>query len=83
VLPLDETETLDGANPRRAGGRLDPPQVAARQAAMVRRALRAGPVVVLVLGGAHDLSAEGRRQTGGRGEYLRVTAEGYPGQTGR
>jgi hypothetical protein len=44
---------------------LDPARVRARQAAMVRRALRAGPVAVLVLGGAHDLGAEVRRQTGG------------------
>jgi hypothetical protein len=56
VLPLDDPDTLDGADPRRTGGRLDPARRRARQAAMVRRAVEAGPVAVLLLGGADDVS---------------------------
>jgi hypothetical protein len=44
---------------------------------MVRAALKAGPVAVLVLGGAHDLSGAVRRLAGGDCEYLRVTTARY------
>lgn len=48
----------------------------AREAAIVRRLLSAGPLAVVVLGAGHDLS----RQCGTAGdvEYLRVTVQGFP-----
>ena len=48
----------------------------AREAAIVRRLLQGGPLSVVVLGGAHDLSEEVR--AAGNCEYLRVFVEGYP-----
>jgi hypothetical protein len=49
----------------------------ARQDAMVRAALEGGPVAVLVLGGAHDLSGAVRQLAPGDCEYLRVTTARY------
>jgi hypothetical protein len=46
-------------------------------AAVARTALQAGPVAVLVLGGAHDLSGAVRRLAPGDCEYLRVTPARY------
>src|SRR5262249_29849345 len=40
--------------------------------ARVKRALASGPFSVIVLGGAHDLSASVRRLGGGATEYVRV-----------
>ena len=44
---------------------------------MVRAALASGRFALIVLGGAHDLSEEVRRQAPGRCEYLRVTTRRY------
>jgi hypothetical protein len=84
VLPLDDADLLDAANPVRADGtvRLDPARVEARHDGQVRRALARGPVAVLVLGGAHDLSASVRRVGGGATEYVRLTPKRYAGAAG-
>jgi hypothetical protein len=78
ALPLDDAVALDAADPRRHKGKIDPDTKANREAAIVRRAItEAKPVAVLILGGAHDLADEIRRQAGGRVEYLRVATGAY------
>lgn len=81
VLPLDDADLLEGAKPIRPDGtvRFDPDRVEARHDGQVRRALAAGPVAVLVLGGAHDLSASVRRLGDGTTEYIRLTPKRYAG----
>jgi hypothetical protein len=54
----------------------------AREDAMVRAALAVRPVVVIVLGGAHDLSGSVRRLAPGS-EYVRVRVKGYPEKAGQ
>jgi hypothetical protein len=74
VLPLDDAKLLDAAKPRLKNGEVVPDAAAkaARQDAMVRALLKAGPVAVAVLGGAHDLR-EALASDGGAGcEYMRV-----------
>jgi hypothetical protein len=75
VLPLDDAGLLEKAKPVAPDGRQQENAEAerAREDAIVRRALRSGPVAFIVLGGAHDLSGSIRRAAGGRCEYLRVT----------
>lgn len=84
VLPLDDADLLEGARPVRSDGavRFDHDKVEARHDGQVRRALAAGPCAVLVLGGAHDLSASVRRLGGGSTEYIRVTPKRYAEVTG-
>lgn len=79
VLPLDDADLLEGAKPIRPDGtvRFDADRVEARHDGQVRRALAAGPVAVLVLGGAHDLSASVRRLGDGTTEYIRLTPKRY------
>jgi hypothetical protein len=57
VLPLDDADLLDAARPVIKGGEVkpDPGQVKARQEALVKAALKTGPLGVIVLGGSHDL----------------------------
>lgn len=54
----------------------DGPANDAREAAIVQRLVRSGPLAVIVLGGDHDLSRHVRKIPGC--EYLRVFVEGYP-----
>lgn len=84
VLPLDDADLLEAAKPVQPDGtvRFDPEKVEARHDGQVRRALAAGPCAVLVLGGAHDLSASVRRLGGGSTEYIRVTPKRYAAATG-
>jgi hypothetical protein len=76
VLPLDDAKLLDAAGPMVPGGKQDSAAVADREAAMIKKALAAGPVAVIVCGGSHDLSAAVLRadQTA---EYIRVATRGY------
>jgi hypothetical protein len=53
VLPLDDQRALEAAKPIRP----EPAKLEARHEAQVRAALASGPVVVIVLGASHDLSA--------------------------
>jgi len=83
VLPLEESETFEQANPISPSGgvKLDPVKIDARHDAQVKAVLMEGPVAVIVLGGAHDLSASVRR-FGGNCEYLRVTTKRVRGGCG-
>jgi hypothetical protein len=76
VLRLEDAKLLDATGPILPGGKQDSAAVADREAAMVKRALAAGPVAVIICGGAHDLSAAvlGADQTA---EYIRVATRGY------
>ncbi len=74
-LPLDDDALLDAADPVTPDGkvRIDPAKVEARHDGQVKRALASGPCSLLILGGAHDLSASVQRHGGGTTEYVRVT----------
>ena len=76
VLPLDDAKLLDAAGPNLPGGKQDSAAIADREAAMVKKSLAAGPVAVIICGGAHDLSAAvlSADQTA---EYIRVATRGY------
>jgi hypothetical protein len=79
VLPLDDDELLDQADPVTPEGeiRLNPERVEARRDAQVKSALASGPVSVIILGGDHDLSASIKRLGKGRVEYIRVMTGRY------
>jgi len=79
VLPLDDANLLDAANPVRPDGSVqpDPERVRTREDAQVKAILRRGGVAVIVLGGAHDLSASVRSARPERSEYLRVTTKRF------
>jgi hypothetical protein len=79
VLPLDDGDLLDQANPVTPEGkvRLDPDKVKARQDAQVKAVLNRGAFGLIVLGGAHDLSDSVRRLGQGRCEYIRVTTRRF------
>jgi hypothetical protein len=84
VLPLDDAEALDRAKPITPDGKflMDDAKLAARHDAQVRAVLDAGPMAIIVLGGAHDLSDSVRRLGGGRCEYIRVTTRRFQEFTG-
>lgn len=77
VAAAEDEAAYEQANPL-AGDSvvLDGPANDAREAAIVRRLIDSGPLSVIVLGGAHDLSEHVRAV--GDCEYLRVFVEGYP-----
>ncbi len=79
VLPLDDAELLERAKPIKPDGavEVDPEKLEARHDGQVKRALASGPCAVLVLGGAHDLSASVRRLGYGTTEYIRVTTKRF------
>lgn len=79
VLPLEDGEVLEKAKPVTPSGgvELDPVKVEVRHDAQVKHAMAGGPVVVIVLGGSHDLSASVRRLGGGKCEYLRLTTKRF------
>ena len=74
VLRLEDADALEKAKPILPSGgvKLDPVKIEARRDAHMKLALKDGPVAMIVLGGAHDLTASVRR-FGGECEYLRVT----------
>jgi hypothetical protein len=76
VLPLDDAKLLDAAGPILPAGKQDSAAVLDREAAMVKKALAAGPVAVIICGGSHDLSVAvlWADQTA---EYIRVATRGY------
>lgn len=78
VLPLDDEELLDQAKPVKADGtiRLDQQKVEARHHAQVKAAVESGNCSLLILGGAHDLSASVKGLIG-TPEYIRVTTTRY------
>jgi hypothetical protein len=80
VLPLDDADLLDQANPVTPDGQVkhDRDRVRAREDAMVRAVLERKGIVVIILGGNHDLSGSVRRLGQGRVDYVRVTTQAYP-----
>jgi hypothetical protein len=78
VRALEDAEALAAAEPRWLGGELfDPAAVRAREDAMAKRLAAAKePIVVVLLGGAHDLS-EPLSKHAPRAGYVRVTTHGY------
>ena len=76
VLPLEDGDTFDAANPVSQNGlKFDPEKIKARHDAQVKAASNEGPVGFVILGGSHDLSESVRRMGGC--EYLRVTTKGF------
>jgi hypothetical protein len=78
-LPLDDAKLLDPAKPRLHNGQVAPNQAAkaARQDAMAKALVKAGPVAVAILGGSHDLTDALNRQGAAGVEYLRVSVRAY------
>ena len=54
---------------------LDQARIEARQTAQAKRLLADGEFTLIVLGGAHDLSDNLDRLSGGRAEYIRVATK--------
>ena len=78
VLPLEEDGAMEHANPITPNGtvRHEENKLEARHDAQLRELAKAGPVCVIVLGGAHDLTSSIRR-AGNDWEYIQVTTRGY------
>jgi hypothetical protein len=78
ILPLDDAEVLDMANPVTPNGVMaDAEKRKAREDAQVKAVLERGGLALIVLGGSHDLSDSVRRLGQGRCEYMRVTTRRY------
>ena len=79
VLPLEDEEPLNAANPVTADGqvRFDALKLQARHDAIVKNVLKEGSFGLMILGGDHDLSENVRRLGRGRYEYVRVTTKRY------
>jgi hypothetical protein len=74
VRALDDAEALQKAKPDKDG--IDPEANAAREEEMAKRLAGVEALVVVILGGKHDLTqALGRQAPGLR--YLRVTTKAY------
>ncbi len=58
VLPLDDEQLMEAANPEKLDWRFDGPEIDAREAFMARHLVSAGPVAVAIVGRYHDLRAE-------------------------
>jgi hypothetical protein len=78
VLPLEGDGALEKAKPITPDGsvKVEENKLEARHDAQLRELTKAGPVCVIVLGGAHDLTGSIRR-AGNGWEYLRVTTKGF------
>jgi hypothetical protein len=76
VLPLEDRKALKAAGPAGAaqGIRFDAAKIEARRKAMVAR-LPAVGIVLVVLGGSHDLGPF----FGADALYVRISPRGYPG----
>ena len=74
VVPLEEVASYEAADPVGEDGAviLDRDRIEARQTAQAKRLLADGEFTLIVLGGAHDLSDNLDRLSGGRVEYIRV-----------
>ena len=78
VCALDDAEALKAAEPRWLGGELfDPAAVRAREDAMAKRLAQAKELVVVVLlGGEHDLNGAMARHAP-KARYVRLTVRAY------
>lgn len=79
VLPLEDEKAYRAANPLADDGTvtLDRQKIEERQDGQVRLLLNSGPFSVIVLGGAHELSDNVERLSGGKAEYIRVEVEAW------
>lgn len=79
VLPLEDADALEKAKPISPSGnvKFDPQKREARHDAQVKAIMKEGPVAVIVLGGANDLTPSIQRLGGGNCEYLRVTTKRF------
>lgn len=79
VLPIEDAEALEKANPitRDNKVRLEQAKITERHDAIVRNALKSGPLCLMILGGEHDLTESVNRLGGGKCEYIRVTTKRY------
>jgi hypothetical protein len=78
VLPLEGDGAMEKAKPITPDGtvKVEENKLEARHDAQLRELTKAGPVSVIVLGGAHDLTGSIRR-VGNGWEYLRLTTKGF------
>jgi len=79
MVPLEDAEAMEKAKPISPNGgvKLDPQKIKRRHDAQVKAVVKQGPVAVIILGGAHDLTASIKRVGGGPFEYLRVTTKRF------
>ena len=79
VLPLDDADAHAASNPVSDDGlvALDQEKIEAREDAQVRLMLGNGPVAVIILGGAHDLSDNLERLSSAKAEYIRVEVKAW------
>lgn len=79
VLPLEDADALEKAKPISPSGgvKFDSQKLEARHDAQVKAIMKEGPVAVIVLGGANDLTRSLQRLGGGNCEYLRVTTKRF------
>jgi hypothetical protein len=84
VRALEDADALVKAEPRWLGGGLfDPHAIRAREEAMAQLLVSARePLVVILLGGEHDLS-EALAKHGPRCRYVRLTTHAYREASGR
>ena len=80
VLPVDDARLLKAAYPVQQDGtvRLDLQAIERREDAMVKNLLAGGPVTIVVLGGAHDLSDNVPKSC----EYVRLATKRYMAAAG-
>lgn len=78
ILPLEGDGAMEKAKPITPDGtvKVEENKLEARHDAQLRELKKAGPVCVIVLGGAHDLTGSIRR-AGNGWEYLRLTTKGF------
>lgn len=79
VPPLENAAAHAASNPVSDDGAvaLDQAKIEAREDAQVRLLLDGGPVAVIILGGAHDLSDNLERLSSGTAEYIRVELKAW------
>ena len=77
VVPLEEVASYEAADPVAEDGTvvLNQDRIEARQDAQVKRLLDGGKCSLIILGGAHDLSDNLDRFSGGQTEYIRVATK--------
>lgn len=78
VLPAEDSKVMEAANPVKPDGSVvyDLKTAISREDAIARNLLKADGVVVIILGGGHDLT-DNIKRVGGRCKYERVTAPKY------
>ena len=79
VLPLEDEEAYRAANPVGDDGTvtIDEKKIEVREDAQVQLLLEQGPFDLIILGGAHDLSDNIDRLSGGKAEYIRVETSAW------